>query len=158
MNDNSRRAWTRCQCPRSAFHFLKSVCVRLCSKGGKAQIIGPEEEDEEDDGYAFNEVRRTLAVSLIDPHWCDFQLSFFCRLYIFLLFLHCISLFPPATQLFLFFSLFLCLSRRWTVHSRTSSCWSHDRHTWRCSWDTSSPSFWTPTLWSVYIIFYVERM
>jgi len=34
--------------------------VFLSSKGGKAQIIGPEEEDEEDDGYAFNEVRRTL--------------------------------------------------------------------------------------------------
>lgn len=32
----------------------------LCSKGGKPQIIGPEEEDEEDDGYAFNEVRRTF--------------------------------------------------------------------------------------------------
>lgn len=38
---------------RSIFHFLKSVCL---FKGGKAQIIGPEEEDEEYDGYAFNEV------------------------------------------------------------------------------------------------------
>lgn len=36
----------------------------MCSKGGKAQIIGPEEEDEEDDGYAFNEVRRTLECRL----------------------------------------------------------------------------------------------
>lgn len=27
-------------------------------QGGKAQIIGPEEEDEDEDGYAFNEVRR----------------------------------------------------------------------------------------------------
>ncbi|XP_056224564.1 rho guanine nucleotide exchange factor 11 isoform X4 [Seriola aureovittata] len=28
----------------------------LSDSGGKAQIIGPEEEDEEDDGYAFNEM------------------------------------------------------------------------------------------------------
>ncbi|KAA8582627.1 hypothetical protein FQN60_006298 [Etheostoma spectabile] len=33
-------------CPVLSFHKL----------GGKAQIIGPEEEDEEDDGYAFNEM------------------------------------------------------------------------------------------------------
>lgn len=38
---------------QSIFRFLKSVCL---FKGGKAQIIGPEEEDEEYDGYAFNEV------------------------------------------------------------------------------------------------------
>lgn len=48
------------------FPFLE-ICVsaRLCSKGGKAQIIGPEEEDEEDDGYAFNEVRRTCSCIFI---------------------------------------------------------------------------------------------
>lgn len=38
----------------SAQMCLKSVC--LCSKGGKAQIIGPEEEDDEDYGYTYNEV------------------------------------------------------------------------------------------------------
>lgn len=36
------------------FRFSE-ICVCLF-KGGKAQIIGPEEEDEEYDGYAFNEV------------------------------------------------------------------------------------------------------
>lgn len=85
------------------FPFL-DICVsaRLCSKGGKAQIIGPEEEDEEDDGYAFNEVRRTyiyfppfLALHLAVPSICT-------SIHIFLLFLR--------------------LCPRWTVRSRTSSC------------------------------------
>lgn len=118
-------------------HFLKPVCAHLCSKGGKAQIIGPEEEDEEDNGYAFNEVRRAV-IELLDV--------------IFLLFRRCILLFPPSLQLFIIFFLFLRLSLRWTARFRTSSCWSHGRHTWRCSWDTSSPSSWTPTLWSVCIM------
>ena len=70
---------------------LKSACV---FKGGKAQIISPEEEDEEDDGYAFNEV------------------YFRCLFYaIFSLFNGCISPFPP-----------LIVSRRWMAHSRTLSC------------------------------------
>ena len=44
------------------------VCVCACLKGGKAQIIGPEEEDEEDDGYAFNEVIRTSAAHPSDSY------------------------------------------------------------------------------------------
>lgn len=32
----------------------------MCTQGVKAQIIGPEEEDEDGDGYAINEVRRCL--------------------------------------------------------------------------------------------------
>lgn len=45
-------------------HLLSEICLFLClcSKGRKAQIIGPEEEDEEYDGYAFNEVRRAFGV------------------------------------------------------------------------------------------------
>lgn len=42
----------------SSISWNLCACVHICLlKGGKAQIIGPEEEDEEDDGYAFNEVR-----------------------------------------------------------------------------------------------------
>lgn len=45
--------------------MLTSACVCLClsSKGGKAQIIGPEEEDEDEDGYPFNEARKILVVN-----------------------------------------------------------------------------------------------
>lgn len=57
--------------------------ARLCPKGGKAQIIGPEEEDEENDGYPFNEVRRLKV-----------------------LFLFCTILpFPPSAQYLLWFVL-----------------------------------------------------
>lgn len=43
-----------------SFVVLKTADAfsKICLfQAGKAQIIGPEEEDEEDDGYAFNEVR-----------------------------------------------------------------------------------------------------
>lgn len=75
------------------FPFLEiCVSVRLCSKGGKAQIIGPEEEDEEYDGYAFNEVRRTCGVSSSGSNRPTLiHLSFICCLCIFILFLHCSS-------------------------------------------------------------------
>lgn len=56
---------------------------RLCPKGGKAQIIGPEEEDEENDGYPFNEVRKLKV-----------------------LFLFCILPFPPSAQYFSSFFVF----------------------------------------------------
>lgn len=32
-------------------------------QGGKMQIIGPEEEEEEDDGYTINEVRETSVLT-----------------------------------------------------------------------------------------------
>ncbi|XP_053271693.1 rho guanine nucleotide exchange factor 11 [Pleuronectes platessa] len=42
---------------RTPFHRRQSSDTHtLSDSGGKAQIIGPEEEDEEDDGYAFNEM------------------------------------------------------------------------------------------------------
>ncbi|XP_032400705.1 rho guanine nucleotide exchange factor 11 isoform X6 [Etheostoma spectabile] len=42
---------------RTPFHRRQNSDTHTLSDlGGKAQIIGPEEEDEEDDGYAFNEM------------------------------------------------------------------------------------------------------
>uniref|UniRef100_A0A7N6ADT2 Rho guanine nucleotide exchange factor (GEF) 11 n=1 Tax=Anabas testudineus TaxID=64144 RepID=A0A7N6ADT2_ANATE len=49
-------AWTCCHCSLTKWFPLHEMCLFLCSQGGKAQIIGPEEEDEEYDGYAFNEM------------------------------------------------------------------------------------------------------
>uniref|UniRef100_A0A3Q1I678 Uncharacterized protein n=1 Tax=Anabas testudineus TaxID=64144 RepID=A0A3Q1I678_ANATE len=51
-----RCAWTCCHCSLTKWFPLHEMCLFLCSQGGKAQIIGPEEEDEEYDGYAFNEM------------------------------------------------------------------------------------------------------
>uniref|UniRef100_A0A669EXY8 Rho guanine nucleotide exchange factor (GEF) 11 n=1 Tax=Oreochromis niloticus TaxID=8128 RepID=A0A669EXY8_ORENI len=44
-----------CVCVCGQIFSFSEICMCLF-KGGKAQIIGPEEEDEEYDGYAFNEM------------------------------------------------------------------------------------------------------
>lgn len=47
--------WIKMHTCAAKYFPFSEICVCLF-KGGKAQIIGPEEEDEEYDGYAFNEV------------------------------------------------------------------------------------------------------
>uniref|UniRef100_A0A8C5GLH2 Rho guanine nucleotide exchange factor 11-like n=1 Tax=Gouania willdenowi TaxID=441366 RepID=A0A8C5GLH2_GOUWI len=54
---------------RNPFHRRQNSDTHTLSDSGtRAQIIGPEEEDEDEDGYAFNEVSFSLSASAAS-HW-----------------------------------------------------------------------------------------